>query len=117
MAKDSNGSRFDDVLKRIYFNPSLRGSFSGVNSLYDAAKLIDPKIRIKDVRHFLDAQSTYVNYRDIRKRFARRMYVSGFTDNIWGIDLIEMNQKNLKKINRGYCYILVAVDFFSRYVD
>ena len=111
-ASSPSGPDFDQILREIYFNPRLEGSFSGVKSLYDAAKLIDNTIRIKDVRSFLDHQSTYVDYRDIRKSFPRRMYVSGFVDNIWGIDLCFIDK--YKKYNNGYQYLLTCVDFFSR---
>ena len=36
-----------------------------------------------------------------------------FPDEIWGIDLVFI--QSLKKYNENYAYILVAIDFFSRW--
>lgn len=111
-ASENDGHSFDNLLREIYFNPKLSGSFSGVKSLYDAAKLENDKIRLKDVRNFLERQSTYVDFRDVRRKFKRRMYVSGFCDNIWGLDICFFTA--YKKMNFGYTCCLVVVDFFSR---
>lgn len=114
MEKDSTGQNFDQILSEIYLNPSLQGSFSGVASLYDAAKLVDSRIKLRNVKDFLKRQSTYVDFRDIRKTFPRRMYIAGFVDSIWGLDLTFIQK--YKKYNNGYQYILTVVDFFSRYL-
>ena len=38
---------------------------------------------------------------------------SSFKDNIWGVDLADM--KSLSKYNKGFKYLLCAIDLFSRY--
>lgn len=108
----SNGRPFNKLLSNIYFNPRLRGSLSGKNALFKAAKLINNHIKLKDVETFLDGQSTYVDHRMIRRKFPRRKYVMSFPDEIWGIDLCFI--QSYKKYNKNFQYILVAVDFFSR---
>ena len=48
------------------------------------------------------------------KRFNKRKVYSQFKDNIWGVDLADM-QSLSKKIN-GIKYLLCAIDLFSKYV-
>ena len=49
----------------------------------------------------------------IRKFKKRRVYLS-FRDNIWGVDLADM--QSLSKYNKGIKYFLCAIDLFSKYV-
>ena len=38
---------------------------------------------------------------------------SSFKDNIWGVDLADM--QSLSKFNKGFKYLLCAIDLFSKY--
>ena len=38
---------------------------------------------------------------------------SSFRDNIWGVDLADM--QSLSKYNKGIKYLLCAIDLFSKY--
>ena len=49
----------------------------------------------------------------IRKLKKRKVY-SSFRDNIWGVDLADM--QSLSKYNKGIKYLLCAIDLFSKYV-
>ena len=49
---------------------------------------------------------------DIKKINKRKVY-SQFKDNIWGVDLAEM--QSLSKKNKGIKYLLCAIDLFSKY--
>ena len=48
----------------------------------------------------------------IRKLFKKRVY-SWFKDNIWGVDLADMQL--VSKCKKGIRYLLCAIDFFSKY--
>ena len=48
----------------------------------------------------------------IRKFKKRKVYLS-FKDNIWGVDLADM--QSLSKYNRGIKYLLCVIDFFNKY--
>ena len=48
----------------------------------------------------------------IRKLKKRKVY-SSFRDNIWGVDLADM--QSLSKYNKGIKYLLCAIDLFSKY--
>ena len=43
----------------------------------------------------------------------KRTVYSGFKDNIWGVDLADM--QSLRKYNKGIKYFLVAIDLFNKY--
>ena len=49
----------------------------------------------------------------IRKKFKKRKVYSSFRDNIWGVDLADM--QSLSKYNKGIKYLLCAIDLFSKY--
>ena len=38
---------------------------------------------------------------------------SSFKDNIWGVDLADM--QSLSRYNKGFKYLLCAIDLFSKY--
>ena len=42
----------------------------------------------------------------------RKVY-SSFRDNIWGVDLADL--QSMSKYNKGNKYLLCAIDFFSKY--
>ena len=48
----------------------------------------------------------------IRKIFLKRVY-SSFRDNIWGVDLADI--QSLNKYNKGIKYLLCATDLFSKH--
>ena len=43
----------------------------------------------------------------------KRKVHSSFRDNIWGVDLADM--QSLSKYNKGNKYLLCAIDIFSKY--
>ena len=49
----------------------------------------------------------------IRKLEKRKVY-SSFQDNIWGIDFVDMQL--ISKYNKGFCFLLSAVNIFNKYV-
>ena len=51
--------------------------------------------------------------RQIIKQFQRRKVYSSFRENIWGVDLADMQV--LSKYNKGIKYLLCAIDLFSKY--
>ena len=50
--------------------------------------------------------------RFIRNFYKRRVY-SSFKNNIWGVDLSDMQL--ISKYNKGIRYLLFAIDLFSKY--
>ena len=52
-------------------------------------------------------------HKPIVKKFKKRKVYSSFKDNIWGVNLADM--QSLSKYNKGIKYLLCAIDFFSKY--
>ena len=52
-------------------------------------------------------------HKPIIRNFKKRTDYSGFKDNIWGVDLADM--QSLSKYNIGVKYLLCAIDLFSKY--
>ena len=53
-------------------------------------------------------------HKPIIKKFNKRKVYSQFKDNIWGVDLADM--QSLSRKNKGIKYILCAIDLYSKYV-
>ena len=54
-------------------------------------------------------------HKPIIKKFEKRKVYSSFKENIWGVDLADM--QSLSKFNKGIKYLLCAIDLFSKCVD
>ena len=71
----------------------------------------------KSSRSGVDAEPSYQFenelHRQIIRKFKRRKVYSSFRDNIWGVDLADM--QSLSKYNKGIKYLLCAIDLFSKY--
>ena len=52
-------------------------------------------------------------HKPIIKKFKKRKEYSAFKDNIWGIDLTDMQL--LSKFNKGFRFLLCVIDIFSKY--
>ena len=52
-------------------------------------------------------------HKPIIRNFKKRTVYSGFKDNIWGVDLADM--QSLSKYNNGIKYLLCAIDLFSKH--
>ena len=52
-------------------------------------------------------------HRKIIRNFKKQKVKSVFRDNIWGVDLADM--QSLSKYNKGIKYLLHAIDLFSKY--
>ena len=61
----------------------------------------------------LQSVDAYTKHKPYKRRFPRRKTQTWGIDKQWQLDLIEMLP--FKKYNKGYSYIMVAIDVFSRY--
>ena len=52
-------------------------------------------------------------HKPVTKKFNKRKVYSQFKDNIWGVDLADM--QSLSKKNKGIKYLLCAIDLYSKY--
>ena len=52
-------------------------------------------------------------HKPIIRKFKKRKVYSSFRDNIWGVDLSDMQL--LSKFNKGFRLLLCVIDIFSKY--
>ena len=52
-------------------------------------------------------------YKPINRNFNKRKVHSPFIDNIWGVDVGDMQLKD--KFNKGFRFLLCVIDIFSKY--
>ena len=60
-----------------------------------------------------DRQLANELHKPITRKFKTRKVYSSIKDNIWGVDLADMQLTS--KYNKGIRYLLCALDFFSKY--
>ena len=73
----------------------------------------DKTSRVRGVVAELNYQRSNELHRQIIRKFRRRKVYSSFIDNIWGVDLADM--QSLSKYHKGMKYLLRAIDIFSKY--
>ena len=76
-------------------------------------KFFDKKSRGSGVANKPNYQLASEFHRQVFRKFKRRKVYSSFRDNIWGVDLADM--QSLSKYNKGIKYLLCAIDLFSKY--
>ena len=52
-------------------------------------------------------------HKPVIRKFKKRKVYSSFRDNIWGVDLADMQL--LSKFNKGFRFLLCVIDIFSKY--
>ena len=76
-------------------------------------KLFDKKFKGSSIVNEPNYQLANELHKPIIRKFKKRKVYSSFRDNIWGVDLADM--QSLSKYNKGIKYLLCAIDLFSKY--
>ena len=69
----------------IYSDPENRGSYGGVQRLYESAVAANLPVSKRQVGEWLRSQPTYTRYRNQRVNFERRPVVSFDLDHLWEV--------------------------------
>ena len=105
----------DKVLRdkafKIASDPKYDGYQRGLASM--VYKFFDKKSSGSGVATRPNYQLANELHRQIIRKFKRRKVYSSFWDNIWGVDLADI--QSLSKYNKGIKYLLCSVDLFSKY--
>ena len=99
IATDPRGNGYQRGLASMvykFFNERTKGS--GINSKGNL---------------LVNSQLAEELHKPIIRNFKRRKVYSSFKDNIWGVDLADMQLTS--KYNKGIRYLLCVIDLFSRY--
>ena len=101
----------EQELRDIYYDPSA--DYQSAERLYQKAKEKEIGVSRRAVRDWLKTQDTYTRYKPItRKHKYRKTYVKDLADQVQ-LDLVDMGKYG--SMNKGYRWILTAVEILSRY--
>ena len=96
-------------LHNIYTSCQSPASFGSRSSLKK-----ESNCTFKQVDNFLRKSETYTKFKQARRNFTRLKVQSYRLNEIWSIDLADMQQ--LSEFNQGITFLFVAVDTLSRFV-
>ncbi len=114
MAQKKKQVSVDTILKKLYYNASNQGSFSGVQALKKAVNEAGYKhISVAAIREWLQAQDTYTLHKPPVRTFKRSRVVVGGLDQQWQADLVDIRRH--AKDNKGVKYLLCVIDVLSKY--
>ena len=105
----------DKVLRakafKIASDPKYDGYQGGLASI--VYKCFDKKSKGIGITNESNYQLANKLHKPIIKKFKKRKVYSSFKDNIWGVDLADM--QSLSKYNKEIKYLLCAINLFSKY--
>ena len=105
----------DKVLRdkafKIASDPKYDGYQRGLASM--VYKFFDKKSKGSGITNEFNYQLANELHKPIIKKFKKIKVYSSFKDNIWGVDLADM--QSLSKFNKGFKYLLCVIDLFSKY--
>ena len=110
-----NRTEADKVLRDkaydIASNPEYDGYQRGLASM--VCKFFDKKSTGSGIVRGSSSILADELHKPIIKKFDKRKVYSQFKDNIWGVDLADM--QSLSRKNKGIKYLLCAIDLYSKY--
>ena len=109
MAQTGSITVSDRVKLQKLYNESGPAAFGSINNLTKASGISREK-----VTEFLQSKDSYTKYKGIRRKFPRLNAHARYIDEIWCLDLAQMDK--LSQWNRVINFLLVTVDVFSRYL-
>ena len=121
---DAAYTKYKDVENRLISDEKLKNSAYDVasNPEYDSYQrgLVSKVYKFFDKKSMgggiaRDSSSILADelHKLVIKKFNKRKVYSQFKDNIWGVDLADM--QSLSRKNKGIKYLLCAIDLYSKY--
>ena len=116
-----NRTEADNDLKdkayNIASNPEYDGYQRGLASMvyrfFDKKSMGSGFKKLKNTTKPSSSILTNELHKPIIKKFNKRKLYSQFKDNIWGVELVDM--QSLSRKNKGINYLLYAIDLYSKY--
>ena len=105
----------DKVLREKAFKIAIDPKYDGYQRELASMvyKFFDKKSSESGITNESNYQLADELHKPIIKKFKKTKVYSSFRDNIWGVDLADM--QSLSKHNKGIKYLLCAIDLFSKY--
>jgi transposase InsO family protein len=99
----------DKIISKLY----EENYYPNLNELYQILKDNNISVTKKQVKDFLDKQRVEQITKETKKRKKESGHIVAFSKNqLWQLDIFIL--KKYKKDNKGYSYLLCAVDVFTR---
>ena len=98
-----------DIASNLEIDGYQRGLASMVYKFFDKKSMGSGVKKLKDSSLILADEL----HKPVIKKFNKRKVYSQFKDNIWRVDLADM--QSLSKKNIGIKYLLCAIDLYSKY--
>lgn len=108
-----NIQNLNSILFSTYYDPYSTVAFSSCDRLYNQIKKKHKSVSRQEISDWMRTQPTYTLHKDRRVRFKRNHYNITNIDDLWEMDLIDVQKISRK--NEGHKYILAVIDCFSKY--
>ena len=102
-----------DIASNPKYDGYQRGLVSMVYKLFDKKSIGSGFKKLKNTTKSNSSILADAFHKPIIKKFDKRKVYSQFKDNIWGVDLADM--QSLSRKNKGIKYLLCAIDLYSKY--
>ena len=104
----------NQILEEIYNDASQPGSLSGLENFYRVLKSKKIKIKRPELQNWLSTQNVYTRHKPIVKQFPRNQVITRGIDDLWQIDLADLQK--ISKYNDNNRYLVTCIDVFSKFV-
>ena len=102
-----------DIASNPKYNGYQRGLVSMVYKVFNKKSMGSGFKKLKNTTKPSSSILADERHKPIIRKFNKRKVCSQFKDNIWGVDLANMQSLNRK--NKGINYILCVIDLYSKY--
>ena len=102
-----------DIASNPKYDVYQRGLASMVYKFFDKKSMSSGFKKLKNTTKSNSSILADELHKTIIKKFDKRKVYSRFKDNIWGVDLADM--QSLSRKNKGIKYLLCAIDLYSKY--
>ena len=112
----AKSKEIDLFLRGVYYTLGQPSSYSGLRKLWSEIKKIQlkpPGITLNLVSKWLKEQTTHLIHSTPQRLFKTEHIIVEHIDEQWDSDIIQLD--DLARYNKGYKYILICIDIFSRY--
>ena len=105
----------DNVLRDKAFKIASDPKYDGYQKRLESMvyNFFDKRSKGSGITNEFNYQLANELHKPIIKKFKKRKVHSFFKGNIWGVDLADM--QSLSRYNKGFKYLLCAIDLFSKY--
>jgi len=102
-----------EILRRIYYDPSNPASYGGAKRLWREAIKEAQNIKYIQVKKWLQGQDTYTMFHPVRKKFERVHMLVDYIDEQHRSDLLDVQW--FSRFNDGVKLLLINIDIMSRF--